>query len=110
MNAFISIWKKDFNFRITVVFAILYFIDLGFNGRVRASIVVPYFTSMIYSMVKMFLWFLALGRFKKRQNKLQAKFEAALNIKDTEEAGRVLVLLIKNASEFFGPDVKKEEL
>lgn len=100
MNGFIRIWKEDWNFRITVVFGVLYFIDLFSTGRVRVWITVPYFTSVVYAMIKIFLDYQSFRKFIKRQEELKGRFEAAWEKRDEAEAEKVLILLQDHLKEY----------
>lgn len=100
MKSFIEMWKRDFNFRITVVFGVLYFIDLGLSGKVHIWIWVPYFTSMAYNAVKMGLEHRIYRNFMKENGKLQDRFEVAAEKKDLGEMERVLVLMTEGCVEY----------
>lgn len=100
VEQFKRVWKRDFNFRITVVFFVLYIIDLSLDGELSVWIAVPYFTSMVYGMVKMFLKYRLHKKFIKEQEELRGRFEAAIEERDAEEATRMLILLEENLIEY----------
>lgn len=100
MKSFIEIWKRDFNFRITVVFGVLYFIDLGLSGKVHIWIWVPYFTSVAYSGVKAGVEHKIHRRFMKENKKLQDRFEVASEKRDLREMERLLVLMTEAGIEY----------
>lgn len=115
MKTLIRAWKDDWNFRITIVFGVLFFIDaMLHDGWVHRWISIPYFTSVTYGIVMTFLRGLAFRKFRKRQEKLECRFQIAMKKEDMGEAGRVLKLLTDNLKEYrekigFEP-YKKEEL
>jgi hypothetical protein len=114
MNAFMRAWKRDFNFRLTIVFGVFYFLGIALTGKVHAVFIVPYFTCLIYGMVKMGLERRAFKKWMKRNEELQVKFEAAMGKGDHEEAEKVLDMLTNHLTEQAIKDgielPKKEEL
>ncbi len=114
VEAFKGVWKKDFNFRILVVFWILFCFDAVLNETYNPWITIPYLTSLFYSWVKVFLEHRAHRKFMKVQKELQGRFEAAIEKRDKEEVEKLIALLEKHLIEYgekmgFEP-CKKEEL
>lgn len=99
IEAFRRTWKEDFNFRITIVFWVLYCIDI-IDGEFTDWIVVPYFTSLIYGFVKFFLNHRVHRKFMKEQEELHGRFDAAMERQDIEEVKKLLALLEENLIEY----------
>ena len=108
IKSFMRVWNADFTFRAITVMGLIFLIDIR-DGKINLLLAWAYYTTVIYSFAKTLLNFRALKNFRKRQDKLRARFDAAMDSQDMEEASKVLVLLTKSAHEFFGPDEEKEK-